>query len=54
MNQLAVILVLSSCAVHAGWNLIAKRSSRTPAFFVIATVGAWPVLVPIFFLLGGT
>ncbi len=53
MNTLAVVLVLSSCVTHAGWNLIAKRSSRTTAFFWLGSVVSLVLLAPVFLLVGG-
>ncbi|MHC4916379.1 MAG: EamA family transporter [Planctomycetota bacterium] len=53
MNALAVLLVLSSCATHAAWNLMAKRSSRTTAFFWMGAVLCLLPLAPAFVLAGG-
>jgi len=39
MSLFAVALVLAACITHAGWNLLSKRVSATPAFFLLAT---WP------------
>jgi len=53
LNSLAVVLVLSSCAIHAGWNLLAKNSSKTPAFFLIGYLVLAAALTPAFLALGG-
>jgi len=53
LTSLALALVLSSCVTHAAWNLIAKRSSRTPAFFWVANVSVFAAVAPAFFTLGG-
>ena len=52
VSSTAVLLVLLSCLTHALWNLLSKRSSNTPAFFLVAnlfTLG----LLPVFVALGG-
>jgi len=42
MSKFAIILILMSALLHAGWNLISKRSSPSAAFFLTATsIGAW-------------
>jgi uncharacterized membrane protein len=53
MNPMALVLVLSSCITHAGWNLIAKRSNTTTAFFWIANLMVVLALTPVFWLCGG-
>jgi drug/metabolite transporter (DMT)-like permease len=53
MDGLAIILVLSSCATHATWNLIAKRSSKTVGFFWLGSLLALLLLTPAFLWLGG-
>ncbi|WP_417597545.1 EamA family transporter [Oceanospirillum sp.] len=37
MNPEALVLVLISACLHAGWNLIGKQQSPSQAFFVIST-----------------
>lgn len=53
MNNLALILVLASCTTHAAWNLMCKKSSKTPAFFWMASATVLVAATPAFFLLGG-
>lgn len=53
MNNLALVLVLASCATHAAWNLMSKKSSKTPAFFWLASAAVLVAATPAFFLLGG-
>lgn len=36
MTPIAITLILCSAVMHAGWNLISKRSSPTTAFFMMA------------------
>jgi drug/metabolite transporter (DMT)-like permease len=41
MSLTAVVLLLLSALIHAGWNLLSKRSVPTAGFFVVAnTLGA--------------
>jgi len=37
LSKFAIILILMSAFLHAGWNFISKRSSPSAAFFLIAT-----------------
>lgn len=42
MSHLAIILIIVSALIHAGWNLLSKRSSPSAAFFFVANgIGAW-------------
>lgn len=42
MSNLAIVLILMSALFHATWNLIAKRTSPTATFFLIANfTGVW-------------
>lgn len=42
MSNFAIILIFISALIHAGWNLITKRSHPSAAFFLIANaLGAW-------------
>ena len=36
MTPIAITLILLSAVIHAGWNLVSKRSSPTAAFFLMA------------------
>lgn len=53
MDRTAIILVLSSCVTHAVWNLLSKKSSKTPAFFWLGALLTLVPLTPVFFWLGG-
>ncbi len=53
MDGLAIILVLSSCATHAAWNLVAKTSSKTVGFFWLGSLLTFLLLTPAFVGLGG-
>jgi drug/metabolite transporter (DMT)-like permease len=53
VNSLAITLVLASCATHATWNLLSKRSSKTPGFFWIANAAVVVAAAPVFLWLGG-
>ena len=42
MSHIAIILILASAFIHAGWNFIAKRILPTTGFFLAANIfGAW-------------
>jgi drug/metabolite transporter (DMT)-like permease len=42
LSEIAILLILASAFIHAGWNLIAKRISPTAAFFLAANLfGTW-------------
>jgi drug/metabolite transporter (DMT)-like permease len=36
LSDVAIVLILLSALIHATWNLISKRSSPWPAFFLVA------------------
>lgn len=41
MSWIAFFLIISSAGLHAGWNLLAKKSRMTPAFYgIICTICA--------------
>ena len=48
MHPTALVLVLVSCFLHAGWNLQAKRWGASPAFFLVATVLVTLATTPVF------
>ena len=48
MSPFAVVLVLSACVTHAGWNLLSKRVRATPAFFWVANAAAVVMATPVF------
>lgn len=35
MSWIAFVLIVTSAGLHAGWNLLAKKSKMTPAFYTI-------------------
>ena len=42
MTNIAIILILMSAIIHAGWNFISKRSSPSAGFFLAAnSIGTW-------------
>ena len=47
MSLIAVILIVISAVMHAGWNLISKRRSPSLSFFFITTVAAVLVVLPV-------
>jgi drug/metabolite transporter (DMT)-like permease len=48
MSALALVLVVVAAAVHAGWNLLAKRSVDRLAFLWLLTVAALVLFLPVF------
>lgn len=47
MSILAIILVIMSAFMHAGWNLLSKRQHPSSAFFLIASVTGALLLSPV-------
>jgi uncharacterized membrane protein len=47
MTPTAIVLVLVSALVHAGWNLLGKRDGATGAYFGIAGATGFLVLLPV-------
>ncbi|MEX2443957.1 MAG: hypothetical protein WD492_10150 [Alkalispirochaeta sp.] len=47
MTLAAILLVLLSSFVHAGWNLLSKRSSANGAFYSIAAIAGFLAMVPL-------
>lgn len=52
MSQLALILVLVSAFLHAGWNLLGKKQVPSLAFFALAMLGGALVFLPVLLLDG--
>lgn len=46
MTLLALILVLISAFMHAGWNLLSKRQHPSAAFFLVASLSGALLLAP--------
>lgn len=46
MSTLAVILVVLSAFMHAGWNLLSKRQHPSAAFFLVASITGGLLLAP--------
>jgi len=47
MSLTAIILVVISAAIHAGWNLLTKSKEPSTSFFLIASVTGVLVLSPV-------
>ncbi len=47
MSLTAILLVLLSASIHAGWNLISKRQHPSAAFFLIAALSGGLFLAPV-------
>ncbi len=52
MSLTAIILVILSAFVHAGWNLLSKRQHPTAAFFLVASLAGALLLTPFLVLYG--
>lgn len=52
MTFTAVVLVLISALLHAGWNLVSKKQQPTAAFFLMANICGCLSLSPVLFLYG--
>ena len=50
MTTPAILLLLLSTFLHAGWNLVSKRQNPTGAFFCIASLTAALCLLPLLFV----
>ncbi len=48
MNSIAIILVLLSCVMHAGWNLVCKSKTPSAAFFALATCSSVVMMTPLY------
>lgn len=48
MNPIAIILVLISCVLHAGWNLVCKSKTPSAAFFALATGSSVVMMTPLY------
>jgi drug/metabolite transporter (DMT)-like permease len=54
MSVLAAILLSVSALLHAGWNLLGKKSHPTTAFFLVATGFSFLILSPLLFIYAPT
>jgi len=50
LTSAAIIIVIISAFIHALWNLVGKRESPSPGFFLQATVLGCLCLVPVVFV----
>lgn len=46
MSTLAIVLVIISAFMHAGWNLLSKRQHPSAAFFLVASLAGAVLLSP--------
>ena len=53
MSLLAIVLVILSAFVHAGWNLLSKSQRPTAAFFLVTTLTGSVLLSPFLVLSHG-
>ncbi|NIQ39380.1 MAG: hypothetical protein GTN81_12415 [Proteobacteria bacterium] len=49
MSLIAIVLIVMSAFVHAGWNLIGKRQNPTAGFFLIANAVGMACILPFLF-----
>lgn len=54
MSLVAIILVVLSAFMHAGWNLLSKRQHPSAAFFLLASITGALLLSPTLVLYRGT
>jgi len=52
MTSTAIILIILSAILHAGWNLLSKRRHPTASFFLLANGVGSLLLAPVLFLYG--
>ena len=50
MSYIAILLIIISAFVHAGWNLVSKKANPTPSFILLANIAGSTLLLPIFLL----
>jgi drug/metabolite transporter (DMT)-like permease len=50
MQPLALILVLVSAIIHAGWNMLGQKRQVTPGFFLIVCTAAALALAPMLWI----
>lgn len=48
MPLTAILLVLVSCVMHAGWNLACKTKTPSAAFFVLSTASSITLMAPLY------
>lgn len=47
MSSTALVLILVSAVLHAGWNLLGKRQNPSAAFFLVTAVAGCALLSPV-------
>ena len=47
MSTAAIVLVLFSALIHAGWNLLGKRDGAEGAFYLVACLAGGAALLPV-------
>ncbi|TVR69861.1 MAG: hypothetical protein EA427_07085 [Spirochaetaceae bacterium] len=50
MTLTAIVLVLLSSLIHAGWNLLGKRDSADAPYFRVAATAGFLVMLPLLFV----
>lgn len=50
MSIIAILLIVTSAVLHAGWNLVSKRQSPSLAFFFVASAAGTIIATPIFYI----
>lgn len=54
MSPVAIVLVVLSAFMHAGWNLLIKRQHPSAAFFLVASISGALLLTPVLVIYRGT
>ncbi len=54
MSTIAIVLVILSAFIHAGWNLLSKSRHPTASFFLLASLAGTLVLSPFIIIYGRT
>ncbi|MFC1461904.1 EamA family transporter [Verrucomicrobiota bacterium] len=50
MSLTAIVLIIISAVMHAGWNLLSKRTYPSASFFLAANIAAFILLSPVLVL----
>ena len=50
MSYVAILLIVFSAFIHAGWNLVSKKENPTTSFILLANLTGTILLLPIFIL----
>jgi drug/metabolite transporter (DMT)-like permease len=54
MSPLAILLIVTSAVLHAGWNFVSKRGNPSLAFFALTAVSGFLLTTPLLLRYGAT